>query len=211
MEHLLVLAQLIGNGDDMSFKIKAHVNAAKNIVVQDKNTGVSVTTLDGTVYNTNSAGELNVPVADTDYTNDNLRNFPLSQYGDPYDTSLGIVSSGFTLSFNKDIPLFLNGLYFLIPPSSINLNINNDAQNKKINIYVKLRLGFPEYFFSFNDEPETNVNMFIGTVNTNSSSITSININHVSRFGVYRPSTSNIGAAFPVSTGHPTQSGTINW
>lgn len=195
----------------MTFKIKADVNSAKNIVVQNKNTGVSVTTGDGTVYNTNSNGEVTVPVADKDYTNDIIRDFPLSQYGDPYNPELNISGSGFNLQFNNIVPLFLGGLYVLVPGQVLNLNVNNNAQNRTINIYVRLELGIPSYHFNFAEEAETNVSMFIGKVTTNSTSITSVNINPISRFGVFRASTTNIGGAFPVSTGHPTQTGTINW
>lgn len=195
----------------MAYKIKADVNAAKNIVVQGKNTGVSVTTSDGTVYDTSSTGTITVPVASKDETNGIVREFPLSQYGDPYDTVLNITSSAFNLSFNKIIPLFMSGLFVNIPVQTLNLNSGGNAANKTFNIYVSLKLGAPSYHFSLSNEAETNVNMFIGKVVTNGTAVTSINITQVSRFGVYRASTTNIGAAFPVSTGHPTQTGTINW
>lgn len=195
----------------MTFKIKADVNAAKNIVVQKKNTGVSVTTRDGTVYNTNSAGEVTVPVADSDYTSDIIRDFPLSQYGDPYNPALNITSAGFILQFNKIVPLFIGGTYIMVPAQLLDLNAKGTAQSKTINIYVQLELGVPSYHFNTAEEAETNVNMFIGKVTTNATSITAININPISRFGVYRASTTNVGGAFPVSTGHPTQTGTINW
>lgn len=190
----------------MAFTIKSDVNAGKNIVVQGKNSGVSITTNDGTVYNTNSAGAVTVPVANEDFVNDTIRDFPLSQYGDPYDTVLNITSSGLNLNFNKVIPLFMGGLYVLTPTQSITL-----AANRTYNVYVGLSLGIPSYHVNTAEEPETNVNMFIGKVVTNASSVTSNGIAQVSRFSNYRASTTQRGGAFPVSTGHPTQTGTINW
>lgn len=190
----------------MSYKIKADVNTAKNVVVQNKNTGVSITTNDGTVYNTNSAGAINVPVATEDYINSTIRDFPLSQYGSPYDTALNITSSGLNLVFNKVIPLFMGGLNISVPTQTISL-----GANRTYNVYVGLSMGVPSYHVNTSEEPETNVNMFIGKVITNASAVTSNTIATVSRFGNYRASTTNIGGAFPVSTGYPTQTGTINW
>lgn len=190
----------------MSFKIKADVNLGKNIVVQNKNTGVSVTTGDGTVYNTNSAGEITVPVATSDYTSSTLRDFPISQYGDPYNTGLNMSSSGLNLSFNSQIPLFMTGLYMQIPTQTLSL-----VANRTYNVYVGLTMGIASYHVNTAEEPETSVNMFIGKVVTNASAVTSNTVAVVSRFGNYRASTTKIGGAFPVSTGLPTQSGIINW
>lgn len=196
----------------MSFKIKADVNTAKNVVVQNKNTGLSITTQSGDVYNTDGSGRIVVPVADKDYTNYIVREFPLSQYGELYDNAnLNISSTGFVLNFNREVSVFIGGLYDMVPVQSLNLNVNNNAANKTINIYVQLELGVPSYHFNISEEGETPTNMFIGKVTTNGSAITNININAVSRFSVYRASATNIGGAFPVSSGHPTQTGTINW
>lgn len=190
----------------MAYKIKADVNTAKNVVVQNKNTGVSITTNDGTVYNTNSAGAITVPVATEDYTNNIIRDFPLSQYGSPYDAALNITSSGLNLNFNKVIPLFMGGLNTTVPTQTITL-----GASRTYNVYVGLSMGVPSYHVSTSEEPETNVNMFIGKVTTSASAVTSNTITIVSRFSNYRASTTKIGGAFPVSTGNPTQTGTINW
>ena len=190
----------------MAFTIKSDVDVGKNIVVQGKNSGVSITTTDGTVYNTNSAGAVTVPVVTEDGVNDTIREFPLSQYGDPYDTVLNITSTGLNLNFNKVIPLFMGGLYVQAPTQSIILSANTTY-----NVFVSLSMGVPSYHINTAEEPETSVNMFIGTVVTNGSSVTANNITQVSRFSNYRASTTQRGGSFPVSTGHPTQTGTINW
>src|SRR6478609_1807871 len=190
----------------MSYKIYADVNAAINIVVQGKNTGVSITQSDGTVYNTNSAGAITVPLADEDFTNAIIKDFPLSQYGNPYSPALNITVSGLNLVFNSSIPLFMGGLYLMVPTQTLTLGANSTY-----NIYVQTIQGVPSYKFSLSEEPETSVNMFIGKAVTNASTITSNTITIVSRFSMYRASTTQRGGSFPVSTGHPSQTGSIGW
>lgn len=190
----------------MAYKIVADVNSASNIVVQGKNTGVSITQSDGTVYNTNSAGAINVPLATEDFTNKIISNFPLSQYGNPYSPALNITVSGLNLVFNSPVPLFIGGLYLQVPAQTLTL-----TANATYNIYVRTSQGVPSYKFSTTEQPETSVNMFIGKAVTNATTITSNTVALVSRFSNYRASTTQQGSAFPVSTGHPAQTGSIGW
>lgn len=196
----------------MAFVIKAHVNAAKNIVVQNKNTGLSITTNTGTYY-ANTNGAITVPLVTKDDANYILRELPLSQFGDLYDSSsFNITSNGFVLTFNKAIPMFMAGVLTYMPIASYNLALyNTPATNQTFCVYVKLDQGEPTYDFSVREQSETEVCMFVGKITTNATQVTSNSISKVSRFSTYRPSITKIGAAFPVSTGNPAQTGTINW
>ena len=187
---------------------KANVNTAAPVVVQNKTTGIEITDGKGNIYSTTETGNITVPLVTEDQTNYIIREFPLSQFGDMYDDDiLNITSSTNIISFNEEIPVFMSGVYFKIPSYSTTLTLNNTTYY----VYVNMVQGTASYNISSTEEPETDVNMFIGTVQTGTGVISSINISKVSRFSTFRPSINQIGGAFPVSTGHPSQTGTINW
>lgn len=197
----------------MSYKLRSDVNFTKNVIVQNKNIGLEINLPDGTVNKPDANGNVNVNYATTDVINSALSAFPLIQYGNLYEnTDLGITGSGFTLQFTKTVPLFMGGLLYNLAPININLStIKASPANTTFFVYVRLVVGIPQYMVSVTEVPETNVNMFIGKVSTNATAISSIGISTTSRFDMYRPSTVQQGSAFPVSTGHPTDTGTINW
>lgn len=195
----------------MSYKFRTDVNTATQVKVQGKNTGLSITSGSGDVYNTNSTGEITFPVLTTDDVDYITLELPLSQYGELYDnSSLGITSTGLNLNFTRIVPMFMAGIYYKVPTQTITL-ASAPSGTYTYNIYVGLELGVPLYSASRAENVENEIQMFIGTVTVSTSSITSINVNRVSRFGTYRPSTTQKGSSFPVSTGHPSQTGTINW
>ncbi|WP_416469719.1 hypothetical protein [Salmonella enterica] len=195
----------------MSMKYITDVNAASQIKVQNKNTGLSITAGTGQVFNTNSSGEITFPVLTTDDVNYITSELPLSQYGELYDdNSLNITATGFNLTFNREIPLFMSGKYFKVPLQSIPLAPPSGGSYTYY-IYVRLVLGEPIYTALRSEGQETETSMFIGTAIVSTTGITNINVNRVSRFNIYRPNVTQKGASFPVSTGHPAQSGTINW
>lgn len=122
------------------------------------------------------------------------------------------VPQGFYLYFTEVTPLFLGGQYFDVPITAIDLStVQSNPGNTTFYVYIKLALGTPSYVVSTTTLPETDTQMFIGTIVTDGTKVATLNIKKVSRLDTYRPSTTQIGSAFPVSTGNPTQSGTINW
>lgn len=122
------------------------------------------------------------------------------------------IPQGFYIYFTETTPLFMSGQYFDVPISVIDLNdVTSAPGNKSYYIYVQLILGTPKYVASLTEIPESATTMFIGTATTDGTKVSALNINKVSRFDVYRPSLTQIGSAFPVSSGNPTQSGTIGW
>lgn len=122
------------------------------------------------------------------------------------------VASGFILYFTEVTPLFMGGQYFEIPITTIDLStIKSNPANTLYYAYVRLKYGTPSYVISLVELPETTDNIFIGTLQTDATKISSLNINKVSKFDNYRSSETQIGSAFPVSTGNPVQPGSIAW
>lgn len=195
----------------MPLQYRTDVNAAGQIKVQNKTTGVSITSGNGQVYSTTSSGAITFPVLTTDDVDYITLELPLSQFGELYEnTSLNITSTGLVLKFNRIIPLFMSGIYYDVPVQNITAQAATSG-TATYYVYVKLELGAPKYFISRTEGVENEITMFIGTITVSTTTITAININKVSRFGTYRPSTTQKGSSFPVSTGHPSQTGSINW
>lgn len=195
----------------MAYKFISDVDLTAQAKVQGKNSGLTITSGTGEVYNTTSAGEITFPLLDKDDVDYITLELPLSQYGELYDnTALNITSSGLNLMFNREVPLFMGGIYFKIPTQTIPLQAPASGTYNYF-IYVVLDLGKPTYIAQRAEGLENEISMYIGNVVVSSSAITFINVNRVSRFGTYRPSVNQQGSAFPVSTGHPAQTGTINW
>lgn len=119
---------------------------------------------------------------------------------------------GFYLYFTERTPLFMSGQYFELPITTIDLNtVKSNPGNSSFYVYVRLQYGTPEYAVSETELVENETTMFIGTIQTDGTKVSALNITKVSKFDNYRPSATNIGGAFPVSTGNPLDSGTINW
>ncbi|EBS4516742.1 hypothetical protein DQT32_04940 [Salmonella enterica subsp. enterica serovar Braenderup] len=119
---------------------------------------------------------------------------------------------GFYIYFTEVTPLFMGGQYYDIPISVVDLNkVTASPGNKSYYLYIQLILGTPTYVASLTEIPESSVNMFIGTATTDGTKVSALNIKKVSRFDLYRPSLTQIGSAFPVSSGNPQQTGSISW
>lgn len=195
----------------MPLQYRTDVNAAGQIVVQGKTTGLSITSGNGQIHSTTSSGAVTFPVLTTDDVDYITLELPLSQYGELYeDTNLNVTNTGLVLKFNRSIPLFMSGLYYDVPMQNITVPAAVTGTITYF-VYINLELGTPVYFISPTEGVENEITMFIGTITVSTTTITSININKVSRFGTYRPSTTQKGSSFPVSTGHPAQTGSINW
>lgn len=196
----------------MAYTVKTSLDVKTGIVVQGKNVGVSVTTTetfsgDSIVYTADANGHVQVPIAsasDVDYV---FKQLPLTQFGELYTTAaLPLTVSGANLIF-QEIPLFMAGQYFTLPQRTVAVPTTAGTYF----VYIALKLGTPTYVVSATAIGETAISAFIGTVTMLNGAITANTISKVSRFDVYRPSTTQRGGAFPVSTGNPQQTGTISW
>ncbi|AIT14390.1 hypothetical protein [Escherichia coli] len=195
----------------MAFKIRADLKAMQQVTVQGKSTGLGVLGNNMTYYPTNSNGECTFPSITKDEVNFIVNGLPLTQYGELYDdASLNITSSGYSLTFNRQIPSFIGGYLYKFPAVSIFAStVSSGTQTQYV--YATLVLGEPIYKISPTQIQESEIIMFIGTLTVGTSGITNININKVSRFSTYRPSVTQKGSSFPVSTGKPSETGTIGW
>jgi hypothetical protein len=122
------------------------------------------------------------------------------------------VTVGFYIYLTERTPVFLNGVYYELPITVLNLNdVKANPGNSTFYIYVQELNGTISYHVSETELGETSTNMYIGTATTDGTNVTTLNINKVSRFDIFRPSETQIGSAFPVSTGYPQQPGSISW
>lgn len=122
------------------------------------------------------------------------------------------VIQGFHLYFTEITPVLMNGKFFEMPITSIDLStVKPNPGNTKFYVYVDSSTGTPQYRASTTEISESETNMYIGNIQTDGTKVSNLNITKVSRFGIYRPSETQIGSAFPVSVGNPAQAGTINW
>lgn len=197
----------------MTYKVLSDLEVTGTISVNGNISGVSLTITDHPeTYNADTNGHVQIPVPVPTVFDNILKQLPLSQYGLINNNPVSISTSGYNITFNEVTPAFISGQYFELPVTTINLTtvIANPA-NTKFYVYLKLLYGSPGYTISTSELVENETTMFIGTIQTDASQISSTNITKVSKFDNYRPSTTIIGGAFPVSTGNPLDTGTISW
>jgi len=116
------------------------------------------------------------------------------------------------VSFTEPTDVILAGRKYVIEPITVFLNeLVADPANKTFYVYVRLVAGKLVYAIQLDEVPESAMNMFIGTIITGAASISSLNINKVTRLGNYRPSTTPIGSAIPVASGAPQDIVPLNW
>ncbi|AXC38783.1 UNVERIFIED_ORG: hypothetical protein [Escherichia phage CMSTMSU] len=130
-----------------------------------------------------------IPLLTKDEVDSIVNGLPLSQYGELYDvSSLSITSSGYSLRFNREIPAFIGGYLYNYPVVAVTApTVASGTQTQYV--YATLVLGEPIYRISTSQLQESQIIMFIGTITVGTSGITAINIERVSRFNTYRPST----------------------
>lgn len=119
------------------------------------------------------------------------------------------VAQGFNVYFTQSIPVLLNGRYYEMPVQSIDLNtVDASPANKTFYIYIVTTESGAQYQISTSILSDELYRVFIGTIVTGPSSITSISTEKVTRFLKYRTSTTKRGSAIPTSTGVPSGTGT---
>lgn len=118
------------------------------------------------------------------------------------------VPQGFNVYFTQEIPVFLHGAYYEMPVQTINLTtIQANPANTTFYLYITIVEGTAIYQISTTLLTEELYRVYIGTIVTGASSITSITTEKVTRFLTYRPSTTKRGSAIPASTGVPSSTG----
>lgn len=195
----------------MAYIIRSDIEAMTTIKSRGLDTGLSLTDINDVSYATDVNGECTFPVLTSDEIDYIMNGLPLSQYGELYDsTSLGVTFSGYDLKFGRIVPAFIGGHLYDYPVSTVKAKtVTSGTQTQYV--YATLVLGVPLYEISATAIAETQIQMFIGTITVGTAGITAANIERVSRFSTYRPSTTQKGSSFPVSTGNPAQTGSIGW
>lgn len=121
------------------------------------------------------------------------------------------VAEGFLVYFTQTIPIFLGGLYYELPAQTIDLTlVKANPANTTFYLYAQMNRSTQvgSYVISQVELDESLTTAYIGTIITDSTGISSIVTEKVTRFLTYRPSTTKRGSAIPTSTGVPSGSGT---
>lgn len=119
------------------------------------------------------------------------------------------VSQGFNVYFTQEVPVLINGSYYKLLPTSIDLkSITPEPENKTFYIYIVVLENVCQYLISTEKLSEELSRTYIGTVITGELAIISIESEKVTRFLTNRISTTKRGSAIPASTGVPSGTGT---
>lgn len=121
------------------------------------------------------------------------------------------VAQGWTVYFTEETPVIVNGVVGNLPVMNIDLTtIKANPANSTFYVYVQLVSGVATYVISATYQAETQTLLYIGTVVTGASSISSINIEKVTTFAGFRLADSAQGGSIPVSPGLPSRASNIN-
>lgn len=119
------------------------------------------------------------------------------------------VAQGFVVYFTQELPVFMNGVRYDVPAKNVDLTtIKANPANSTFYVYVVENSGVCDYVISTTKLSEELNRIYIGTINTGATNITSIDSEKVTRFLTYRVSTTKRGSAIPTSTGVPSGTGT---
>lgn len=127
-----------------------------------------------------------------------------------------ISTSNFSISFNSVNPALLSGNYLELPIVTINLTtIKSDPSSTIFYVYISMVQGIAAYKITTVPVAESGNNGYnncwIGTIQTNATEISTTNIIARSRIDVFGLSSTAAGSSIPVSTGLPSQNGSISW
>lgn len=128
-----------------------------------------------------------------------LERLTASQVAAAWETS----ATGFKVTINRAIQAVLSGTVYTLPAGELDLVAagGGDARNKTFNIMVRTRFGQVRYDARTDSPPETISAIYIGRIITDANGVTSKSIVPVVRIDTFRPSTSAIGSAMPVTGG----------
>lgn len=122
------------------------------------------------------------------------------------------VAQGWLAYFTDITPVIMNGQYLQLQPATIDLTkIKSNPANTTFYVYVTTSGSVASYSVSTSPQAEAMNMMFIGTIVTGTSAITSINMQKVSRIDKYRLSVSSAGSAISVTSGTPDAAQHLNW
>lgn len=122
------------------------------------------------------------------------------------------VEQGWLVYFTADAPVFLAGREWTLPATSIDLRtINASPGNKTFYVYVRLTNTGITYFITTDQVAPTLTMMYIGTITTISTQISTINIVKKIRVETFELSATHIGSGVPISIGVPSTPGQFLW
>lgn len=122
------------------------------------------------------------------------------------------VAQGWLVYFTDTVPCILNGTYYQLTPTTIDLTtVKSNPASTTFYVYVQVTNGVASYLVTPTRQAESATMLFLGTVVTGSGSITSINIRKVTRIDTYRPSATRQGSSISVSNGTPDATQHLNW
>lgn len=122
------------------------------------------------------------------------------------------VPGGFNVYFTEDTPLFISGKQYTLPQQAIDLRtVTATPASKKFFVYAQLKQGKPVYVIRETELAESDTNVYIGYIQTDTLGISSIVVSKVDRIDNYRLSTTPIGSAIPVSSGNPATPAQVTW
>jgi len=189
--------------------VKGTLNVGKTAYSNGK---AVVTSLNGTTRDSTTLG-FTVDSYTSDQLLDMISVLPISNFV----PNTGLVTySGYKITFNSVNSAILSGNYLTLPVSTVDLTtVKASPANTTFYVYITMVQGLAQYLITDTVIAETGTstynNFWIGTITTGSSAITVTNIISRSRLDVFSPSSSAAGSSFPVSSGLPSQSGTISW
>lgn len=191
----------------MANKIIGDLQVSGTVTSLGKTVAVSV---NGTPADAN--GNIQVEIYNREEILNMFGILPLTRYGEINSDPIAVSNSGFVFNIDNPVQVFMAGKFATIDAFSIDLStVSSPATNKTFYVYVQSVQGLFQYTVSTTEIVETFTNCFIGTITTDGTGITANTIQKVTRLDIYRPSSTAKGSAIPVSTGLPSQPGSIGW
>jgi hypothetical protein len=128
----------------------------------------------------------------------------------PDDQALVILSQqvaqGWVVYFTEDTPVIINGVAGTLSPTNIDLTtVQANPANSTFYVYVNMVNGVASYVIHNQYMAETDTFMYLGTVKTNDSGISVIDVTKVTKFAGFRLSTVPAGSSIPVTAGLPSR------
>lgn len=179
---------------------------------------LAINMTDKILYTKNDAGEV-IRVGTGTYTKAEMDAkflpqgiLPVTRVGDLTTNALPITLSGKSLVVGSPIPVILSGRQFSLPAATTSVAVSIGSSTGTVYVYVSLSNGAAILTASLTAQPESFTMVLIGQFQVAANGTTSgLAVTKVSRLDIYRPSLNPQGSAFPVSSGTPDTTGSINW